>query len=339
MKVSVVMPVYNGARYLQEAIDSILKQTFSDLELIIVDDGSTDDSGTIIQMNADLDKRIVPLRNEKNSGICVTLNKGIDAARGEYIARMDCDDVSEPNRLAVQVAFMDSRPEYGLVGTKIRIFGEGIANPFIFEFDDDWRMCVADMIYASCMAHPSIIMRTNILRKYSLYYIDEFRGMEDFYMWWQFAKHSKITNIQQPLLNYRQHIKQVTKKGYDEKHMDKGRKFLNERLEFLHIHLSESQKELMLKYIYGGSLYTDIQMVDFIGLSNKIISDIKNSRPELESATRLVMAKAISMSINISKNSNMLFKSKAYYTRKAFFSGCMPFMWFAKSRLHQIIGR
>ena len=212
MKVSVIMPVYNGAQYLQEAIDSILQQTYRDFEFIIIDDGSTDNSLEIIRMNADLDKRIVLLQNEQNSGICVTLNKGLEVAKGEYIVRMDCDDISELNRLAIQVAFMDSHPEYGLVGSNTKLFGEEIVNPYVFYFDEDWRMCVVDMIYATCMAHPAVIMRTEILRKYGLYYNDEFRAMEDFYMWWQFAKYSKITNIQQPLLNYRQHAKQVTKK-------------------------------------------------------------------------------------------------------------------------------
>ena len=339
MKVSVIMPVYNGAQYLQEAIDSILQQTYRDFEFIIIDDGSTDNSLEIIRMNADLDKRIVLLQNEQNSGICVTLNKGLEVAKGEYIVRMDCDDISELNRLAIQVAFMDSHPEYGLVGSNTKIFGEEIVNPYVFYFDEDWRMCVVDMIYAACMAHPAVIMRTEILRKYGLYYNDEFRAMEDFYMWWQFAKYSKITNIQQPLLNYRQHAKQVTKKEYDERYMAKVCKFLNERLEFLHIQLSESQKELMLKYICGVPSYTDKQMDDFIGICNKIILSMKKHRPELMQVTKLVMAKAISLSLNVSKNSNILLKSKAYYARKAFCKGCMPLVWFVKLRAHQIIGR
>ena len=160
MKVSVIMPVYNGAQYLQEAIDSILQQTYRDFEFIIIDDGSTDNSLEIIRMNADLDKRIVLLQNEQNSGICVTLNKGLEVAKGEYIVRMDCDDISELNRLAIQVAFMDSHPEYGLVGSNTKIFGEEIVNPYVFYFDEDWRMCVVDMIYATCMALLPVFMST-----------------------------------------------------------------------------------------------------------------------------------------------------------------------------------
>lgn len=131
MKVSVLMPVYNGAQYLQEAIDSILGQTYKDFEFVIIDDGSTDESAVIIANNAAKDNRIVSLRNENNLGICVALNKGLDISKGEYIVRMDCDDISEQNRLEVQVAFMDSHPEFGLVGSKIRIFGDGIRQPYV----------------------------------------------------------------------------------------------------------------------------------------------------------------------------------------------------------------
>lgn len=339
MKVSVLMPVYNGALYLQEAIDSILNQTFKDFELIIIDDGSSDDSLKIIRMNADKDKRIVVLENKQNSGICVTLNKGLDIAKGEYIARMDCDDISESNRLAVQIEFMERNPEYGLVGSNTKIFGDNISVPYIFNFDEDWRMCIADMIYATCVAHPAVMMRANILREKHLRYNDEFRGLEDFYMWWQFAKISKITNIQQPLLNYRHHKKQETQKVHDEKHMAKGIRFFNERLEYLNIHLTEQQKTLMLKYIYGGSVYNDSELDDFILLSRKILADVKMTRPELVGATRLVMAKAISLALNTSYRVNKINRSKAYYTRKAYINGCMPIMWFIKSRVHQILGK
>lgn len=335
MKVSVLMPVYNGAQYLQEAIDSILGQTYKDFEFVIIDDGSTDESTVIIANNAAKDNRIVSLRNENNLGICVALNKGLDISKGEYIVRMDCDDISEQNRLEVQVAFMDSHPEFGLVGSKIRIFGSGIRQPYVFDFEDDWRMCMANMLFASCVAHPSVIIRTEILRKYNLYYDDEFRGLEDFYLWWQLAKYTKITNIQQPLLNYRQHIKQVTKKVYDERHFAKGRRFLNERLFFWGIGLSDFQKDLMLRYIYNFR-FDDNQVEDFIFLCKRILLDMKKSRPELRPFAKLLMAGAISQCVN---NSDLLKKTKKYYACKAFFSGCISFTWFLKYFIRQILSR
>src|SRR5258707_849690 len=114
-RVSVVMSVYNGEKYLGEAVDSILAQTFTDFEFIIIDDGSEDRSPELIE--AYVDSRISFLRNEKNVGLTRSLNKGLQVASGEYIARMDCDDVSLPDRFAKQVAFMDANSGVGACGT------------------------------------------------------------------------------------------------------------------------------------------------------------------------------------------------------------------------------
>lgn len=335
MKVSVLMPVYNGAQYLQEAIDSILNQTYRDFELIIVDDGSTDDSPAIIYINAERDNRVVSLKNEQNSGICVTLNKGLDAAKGEYIIRMDCDDISELDRIEKQVAFMETHSEYGLLGSNIRVFGDGIET-YVFDFDEDWRMCIADMIFATCVAHPAIIMRKKLIQKYHLRYDDSFRGMEDYYMWWQIAKYAKISNLQEPLLNYRYHQKQVTQKKVDDKHRAMTMTFIKERLIDLQISLTEQKKILLMRYIYSDFQYSDNEMKEFIMLCKKILLDIKKHKPELISSAKLVMAKAISQSVN--KSGLITMPRKKYYYQ-AYFQGCMPTMWFIKSCLHQIIGR
>ena len=109
------MPVYNGERYLREAIDSILNQTFKDFEFLIINDGSTDLSVEIIESYAD--KRISLAHNGQNLGLITTLNRGFDLACGEYIARMDCDDISLPDRLEKQVVFMDNHPEIGICGS------------------------------------------------------------------------------------------------------------------------------------------------------------------------------------------------------------------------------
>ena len=109
-KVSLIMKVYNGEAYLKEAINSILNQTYQDFEFIIIDDGSFDRSPDIVRQYTD--ERIRFLQNEQNMGLCATQNKAIQAARGEYIAVMDCDDISYKTRLEKQVAFLDTNPEY-----------------------------------------------------------------------------------------------------------------------------------------------------------------------------------------------------------------------------------
>ena len=122
-RVTVLMPVYNAAPHLLEAVNSILGGTFDDLELLAIDDGSTDESEKILR--SVVDSRLRVLRNPRNVGVIATLNTGLDLAEGHYIARMDADDVSMPDRLARQVAFMDGNAQIGLSGTRAKTFGAG----------------------------------------------------------------------------------------------------------------------------------------------------------------------------------------------------------------------
>jgi glycosyltransferase involved in cell wall biosynthesis len=121
-RITVLMPVYNGEKYLREAIDSIFNQTFTDFEFLIVDDGSTDNSVEII--NSYQNSRINLVKNDKNEGLVYTLNRGLSLAKGEYIARMDCDDISLPERLKKQIDFLDSNSEIAVVGTWIKVINE-----------------------------------------------------------------------------------------------------------------------------------------------------------------------------------------------------------------------
>ncbi len=125
--VSVIMPVYNGEKYLPEAIDSILTQTFTDFELLIVDDGSQDGSADIIRSYAEADNCIHFLQHEENLGQAQALNTGIAAAAGELITMMDCDDVSLPERLEKQVAFLEAHPNIGGVGTRRKVFNHDLS--------------------------------------------------------------------------------------------------------------------------------------------------------------------------------------------------------------------
>ncbi len=116
-RVSVVMAVHNGEKYLRQAVESILAQTFMDFEFIIVNDGSNDSTDSILGEFASRDKRIIIVQNGKNIGLTRSLNRGLELAHGQLIARMDVDDISFPQRLEAQVDFMESHPEIGILGT------------------------------------------------------------------------------------------------------------------------------------------------------------------------------------------------------------------------------
>lgn len=326
MKVSVLMPVYNGAQYLQEAIDSILNQTFKDFEFIIIDDGSSDESAEIIRKNADRDKRIVFIKNEQNSGICVTLNKGLGIASGEYIVRMDCDDIALPYRIEHQVLFMDLHPNVGVAGSFIEMFNSN--NPtdsHIFKFDVDYRECKADLLFSPCLAHPAAIIRASILYHYGIEYDDYYRGMEDFYFWWRVSCYSDITNIPEVLLKYRVHRNQVSQKDRNEVFLDKIKKFTKLRISKLNVLVSEEELGAINEYITKVDNFTDKKLFLLISAFSKIVRSVKKEDKKLAKAYRLVLGKAISFSYG--KSSLNIYKSYPYYLLKSFLSGCMDGIW------------
>ena len=212
-KISVVMPVYNGEKYLREAIESILSQTYTDFEFIIINDASSDSTEEIIKSYDD--NRIVYLKNEQNLGVAGTLNRGLDTAKGEYIARMDADDISLPQRFEKQVEFMDKHQNVGVCGSHIRIFeDDGSEKTFIYsQSDAELRV---DMLFNCPFAHPAVMIRKFILDNYNILYNLEYEKAEDYRMWYDIMSVSSGYNIQQQLLRYRHHQKQVTKVNADE---------------------------------------------------------------------------------------------------------------------------
>lgn len=329
--VSVVMPAYNAEKYLTEAIDSILAQTYTDFELIIVNDGSTDSTKQIILSYSD--PRIVYLENEKNSGICVTLNNGLRKARGKYIARMDSDDISLRDRLAVQVKYMDENPGIGASGTDIEIFGEGITSGVFTQLHTP-EECFAGLMFNSCFAHPTVIMRKSILDKYNLEYKDEYRGLEDYALWWEIGKHSQLNNIPQPLLRYRQHKDQETKnvtKRVEEAFL----KFTKCRFQDLEIKLSEEEIHLWNSYATGDFKKFDKQTIkQFIELSSKVIKHYPGKSSATNQALKLTLSKAITYILHNTENTKI---QKQLTYNKSLLKGVFPCVWYAKTTYHNLV--
>jgi len=298
-KVSVVMPAYNAEKYIEEAIDSILNQTFSDFEFIIINDGSTDQTEKIIVSY--IDSRIIYLKNEKNSGIVVTLNKGLAVAKGEYIARMDSDDISLPERFEKQVQYMDEYPNVGVLGTGITIFGENIPDQNrIFTTNDD--QLKAELIFSSCIAHPTAMIRRSVLDQYHLIYNSEFAGAEDYCLWWSIAKVSSITTISDCLLKYRMHTLQITKKK-DEKYylmMNKLKKLQFSDFKFV---TTSENFDVFMKYCNGGyNSFTLQQLEEFIDCLCEIKKHNEKEGYFNQSKLKWVFELAILLTMNNSIN-------------------------------------
>ncbi|QWH40019.1 glycosyltransferase [Bacillus mycoides] len=198
VKVTVLMPVYNGEEYLKDAIDSILNQTFNDFELLIINDGSSDSSLDIV--NSYQDSRIKLVNNEKNLKLIKTLNKGLRLASGKYIARMDSDDTCHPRRLEIQVGMLDRNPDIAVCGTGMKVIGKKYARPFLAKGEENIKNY---LVVKNCMAHPSIMMRKDIIEKHDYFYDEKFIHAEDYELFQRISENHKVVNINKPLLNYR----------------------------------------------------------------------------------------------------------------------------------------
>jgi GT2 family glycosyltransferase/pyruvate-formate lyase-activating enzyme len=199
-KISVVMATYNDGLYLQMAVESILKQTFQDFELIIVDDGSTDATPDILSKVED--PRVRVFRNSQNLGLTKSLNIGVRHARGRYIARMDADDISLPHRLETQVNFLEKNREYGLIGSSYYKMDEtGEIHSLIHVLEDD-RSLQAGLKKQNWFGHGSVMMRKDAFQQVGGY-DERFRFAQDYDLWLRMAKFYKVANSGEPLYCWR----------------------------------------------------------------------------------------------------------------------------------------
>lgn len=208
--VSVILPVYNAEKYLEEAIESILNQSFDDFELIIIDDGSTDLSASIIQSYQD--QRIVFISNHQNKRLIETLNIGLSRAKGKYIARMDADDISLPDRLSKQVEFLENNIDYVLVGTNYQTFGFSSEVSDLPITDEEIKL---ELFFKCPLAHPTVMIRNEVIQKKQIYYPAEFLHMEDIALWFKLMNEGKFANLRDVLLKYRIDGQNISVKNLD----------------------------------------------------------------------------------------------------------------------------
>lgn len=196
------MPVYKGDKYLSEAVNSILNQTFKDFEFIIICDDPVDETRQILDECMKSDTRVKAFY-QKRQGLVKSLNKGISIAKGMYIARMDADDISFPGRLEKQVEFMDNNPEIGISGAWIKPIGKGL--PLAWKSPCTHEAIRARLLFESVMAHPTIIIRKDVFCENNLSYDLDETYAEDYGLWVRAIKVLRFENIPETLLNYRVH--------------------------------------------------------------------------------------------------------------------------------------
>lgn len=199
LPLSVIMPVYNGQRYLEDAINSVLSQTFKDYELLIIDDGSTDSSLKIIQSINDT--RIRFLKNEKNQGIAYTRNVGLKESIGEFLAWMDCDDLIEPNRFEFQINYLRNNPAVGVCGTALKRFGEG--KPRVSREYSESEVIKAALLFRPAIRPATAMCRMKMVREANLSYDTRLAVAEDYDFFFEASFHFPIENLKPVLYHYR----------------------------------------------------------------------------------------------------------------------------------------
>jgi glycosyltransferase involved in cell wall biosynthesis len=293
--VSVLMPVFNGEKYLAEAIESILNQTYSDFEFIIINDGSTDGTVEILERYRRQDHRI-KVFNQSNQGLVKSLNRGINLAQGDYVARMDQDDLSAPERLEVQTAVLRSHPEIGLVcsaariidhdGLPIRLHAPNFSPEHFFFF----------LNYKNCIVHSSVLFRreiANLLGGYD----ESMLFIEDYEFWCRFSKVTRIYQLDQELVCWRQHASNISARNKEivdqavheavGKNLWRltGRQISRDELTKMQYECPENENELtkivaLLTRVCGGILKQESRVIKTLKLNENQIKHIANDRRE-----------------------------------------------------------
>ncbi|MBK0371289.1 glycosyltransferase family 2 protein [Flavobacterium agrisoli] len=199
--ISVILPAYNAEKYLAVAVDSILSQTFSNFELLIINDGSSDDTESIVKSFNDV--RIKYIKNVLNLGLIASLNKGISLATGKYIARMDADDLSRPERFEKQVTFLENNPDYVICSSARTEFTDNseIKHNSYLPIDDTSIRISA--IFSTPFTHPSVMFKKSVFVDNDLQYSPNFKYAEDYELWVRFLSYGKGYNFSEVLIDYR----------------------------------------------------------------------------------------------------------------------------------------
>lgn len=206
--VTVLMPAYNSGKFIEEAIDSILAQSYKDFNLLVINDGSSDNTEKLIKKYTD--SRIQYVRNEQNIGIVNTLNKGINLVGTKYLIRMDSDDVMHSKRIEEQVQYMEKNPNTHVLGTQAKLIDNKGNNIGKTKNPLNKREIRTYLLFGPPIFHPSIIMRTEILKSNNIRYENLYAGFEDYELWTRLAKKFNIENMSKYLLFYRTNPEGIT---------------------------------------------------------------------------------------------------------------------------------
>jgi glycosyltransferase involved in cell wall biosynthesis len=326
------MSVYNGEKYLGEAVTSILEQTFTDFEFLIIDDASTDRTPEILQKYKD--PRINTIRNPENFGLTKSLNIGLKRAKGEYIARMDADDVSLDHRLETQITFMDAHPEISICGSWMVSIGNNAGSVFSSPLLND--EIITGFLFDNTIFHPTVVLRKETIFRLGELYNEQYKQAQDMEFWVRLSNYGvKFANIGEVLLKYRIHETNIGKTQIENQERNAGCvKFL--QLKRLSIELTEEEKINYNILIKG--VPSDLNTLENV---SRLIEKILKTNEKIKMYPDQILSRELARRwwrVCLHSTSNGLSVWKKYFTnpvsqsRKITFTAKMYF--FSKCLLH-----
>jgi glycosyltransferase involved in cell wall biosynthesis len=248
--VSVLLPVFNGEKYIKNTIESILNQSYINFELIIINDCSTDKTAFIIDSFSD--ERIRVVNHLKNMKLIYTLNEGLRLCRGKYIARIDADDIAHIDRLKAQVEFLEENPSYVLVGTIVGLIKNDVKTDEIIAYYTNNEDLKFAMCFYCPFIHPSVMIRNEVIQSNNLQFDENYLHAEDYEFWTRLSKYGKIANIQDKLTYYRIHEDQISSK-FKEHQID----MMNKIQEKYRTKFFNENKEIEIDLFFGNQKNQD----------------------------------------------------------------------------------
>jgi glycosyltransferase involved in cell wall biosynthesis len=312
MKVSVLMPFYNAAPYFAAAINSILQQSFTDFELLLLDDGSTDGSLKIAQSFADNHQSIKILRNETNQGLVYTRNKGLEAAKGQYIACLDADDIALPQRLAKQVVFLDKNRSIALLGSFAGYIDKNDKQFHVETPKTTANSLGSWLLFQNCFIQSSVMFRRHCLE--NLRYRHLFPPAEDYDLWVQIAYRFAVANLPEVLTLHRKHDTNISKTLATQQTQN-SEKILLYQIENLNLQPSKAEFEIhkiLVHYEYEPHIETFEQISHWLTkLCNANKASKVYKQPDFEKVIGEIWHKTCSLHLQFGQKGLQIYRQSA----------------------------
>lgn len=289
--VSVLFPCYNVEKYVEEALQSLIGQTYRNIEIIAINDCSTDRTKDILEKYAEADDRIKIYNNEVNLKLIKTLNKGIGLCAGKYIARMDADDIALAERIEKQVEFLEKNPDYSVVSTMFYAFKSGSSKKSLYRNPSKFEDLQAALLFNSVICHPASMIRKTLFTELNLKFEDTYIHVEDYALWSKALYLTKLANLDEPLLLYRVHENQIST-IYDKEQVENKKQVFKIHCEKLNLPADNHSMDI---YASVAECVPTISSLEYLDECEKFMLLLLNRNKEKHFCSEMYLERLLSL--------------------------------------------